>query len=370
VLKYQENLSEIIATALENKKVHYREIRRRVEKILGYELRSDNRPLKYLSDMVDDDILTRYDKTGKRGTKVFYSLTDKGKRKHHLKILGTGIQVQKRRNLYQLLIFFEMYKRGSLMSKRQLMNFLRIIGSSIDKLERLQEDIPSISPNLINFKPINGIEITAITQHKQETRSSRTYYYVIIPGFSVEEFVMYLKLLKFGMEPRPFTSYPAILQTPFISYMSFTKKEVLSAIKTLKEYGLIKNIISIYHEKRFVLENENLRRLISLVWLVQLLDVHLLYLRLIHKRPSPRDKEYLRLYVNEEIATKLRNLAYDIRYNKQAPDDLRKSISLIENNRIYIVREIQEKYNDIIKKDEVISELIEEICFSPFISKS
>ena len=96
--------------------------------------------MKRLSDMVNDGMLIKDDKTGKRGTRVFYSLTDKGKRKHHLKILGTGTEVQKRRNLYQLLIF-EIYKRGSLLSKRQLISFLRNIGSSINKLERLQDNM-------------------------------------------------------------------------------------------------------------------------------------------------------------------------------------------------------------------------------------
>jgi DNA-binding PadR family transcriptional regulator len=370
VLKYQEDFSEIIATALENKKIHYREIRRCVENILGYKLKSDNKLLKCLSDMVNDELLTKYDRTGKRGTKVFYSLTDKGRRKHQLKILGTDTRTQKRIALYQLLIFFEAFKRGNLLSKRQFSVLLKKIGSSIDRLERLQNDKQSISSNVINFKPINEIEIIAIVQHPQKTRAARTYYYVVIRGFSVEEFFMYLRLLKFGIEPKPFTPYPAILQIPFVSYTSFTKKELLSAVETLKKYGLIERDTSIPSEKRFRIRNENLRHLIYSVWLVQILDVHLLHLRLIHKKPSMRDKEYLKSYMNEEIATKLRNLAYDIRHNKQAPEDLKKSISLIENSRAYIIREIQEKYNDIIKKDEVISELIEEICFSPFISNS
>lgn len=322
-LKYQENLLEIIATAIETKEIHYREIRRRVEKILGYEMKSDNKLLKRLDGMVDDGLLTKYDKTGKRGTKVFYSLTDKGKRKHQLKILGISTEVQKRKNLYQFLIFFEIYKRGTLLTKRQLQIFLRKIGSSVDKLEKLQDGKLSISPNIVNFKPVNGVGIMSITQNHRGKFNS-VYYYAIMPGFSIKEFVLYVELLKFGIEPRPFTSDPARLRVPFINYISFTRKEILSAAKTLQEYGLLESR-TILGEERFLITDENLRCLIGSIWWVHIIDVHMLHLKLIHKRPTDKDKEYLKLFVDEKVANKLRIYANDIRIsNKQVKQDRKK----------------------------------------------
>jgi DNA-binding PadR family transcriptional regulator len=337
-LKYQENLFEIIATVIGDRRIHHNEILRRCQTTLGYTI-SHNKILNRLSNMIDDGLLTK-DGTGKRGTREFYSLTDKGKRMHHLKIIGTDPNVQRLISLYQLLIFFEVFKRGALLSKSQLNIFLRKIGSSINKLEKLQDNNFSTSPNIINFKPIDNVEIIAITQNHY-TKFSRTYYYVVTPGLSVKEFVRYVKLLKFGNEPRPFTSYPAILQIPFISYMSFTRKEVLSAVKTLEKYGLLESR-TILGEKRFVIKDENLRRLIGKIWYVNILDVHLLHMKLIHKRPTDKDKEYLRSFVNEKVANKLRIHANDIRVSnkqkKQVQKDVSKSIAFLENNRYNIIK--------------------------------
>jgi hypothetical protein len=178
--------------------------------------------------------------------------------------------------------------------------------------------------------------------------------------------------LKLGIEPHPFASYPAILHIPFISYTSFTRKEILSAVKTLKEYGLFGSR-TILGEERFVIMDKNLWRLIGRIWWVHMLDVHLLHQKLIHKRPTDRDREYLRSFVNEDVADKLRIDAHDIRTSNkqktQAQKKIIKLISLLEHNRNYAVREIQEKYKKTIKENEIISELIEEMCFSPVSSR-
>jgi hypothetical protein len=79
--------------------------------------------------MVDVE-LTKDDPTqGKRGSKVFYALTDKAKKKYRLGILGTDEKIEKCKNLYQLLIFYEVYKRSNPISERKLHRFLRRIGS-------------------------------------------------------------------------------------------------------------------------------------------------------------------------------------------------------------------------------------------------
>jgi DNA-binding HxlR family transcriptional regulator len=131
----QKNISDAIAAAIlkskkENKKdrIHYREIRRRVEDILGHTI-SDRKLLKHLSIMDEEEILHKEDPTRKRGSRVYYELTDKGKRQYRLRILGQE-QVEKRRGLYQLLIFFEVFKGMNLMSERRLLWFLRQIGAS------------------------------------------------------------------------------------------------------------------------------------------------------------------------------------------------------------------------------------------------
>ena len=66
------------------------------------------------------------------------------------------------------------------------------------------------------------------------------WYYTAIPGFSIEEFMIYLKLLKRGWEPRPFTTSRPII--PFTLHISYTKKEVEEAFELFKRDGLIQAI--------------------------------------------------------------------------------------------------------------------------------
>ena len=208
----QDNIPRAIARAIfENKKqnkkdrMHYSKIHSRVEQLLHHPL-SERQLAKNLSDMVYEKLLNRDDPTGKRGSKVYFSLTEKAKRKYNLKILGIDKKVEKRKSLYNLLVFFEVYKRRPLLTEKQLARFLEQIGSSINGLEKVGEtklldNIPETS-----FKPIKGVEIIGLCQYDPKTESNKMWYYTAIPGFSIEEFMIYLKLLKRGWEPRPFTT--------------------------------------------------------------------------------------------------------------------------------------------------------------------
>ena len=211
--------------------MHYSKIHSRVEQLLHHPL-SDRQLVKNLSDMVYEKLLNRDDPTGRRGSKVYFSLTEKAKRKYNLKILGIDKKVEKRKSLYNLLVFFEVYKRRPLLTEKQLARFLEQIGSSINGLEKVGEtklldNIPETS-----FKPIKGVEIIGLSQYDPKTESNKMWYYTAIPGFSIEEFMIYLKLLKRGWEPRPFTTSRTII--PFTLYTSYTKKEVEEALELLK----------------------------------------------------------------------------------------------------------------------------------------
>jgi DNA-binding PadR family transcriptional regulator len=110
--KYKhDNIPGAIARAIsdtekrnEKGRMYYRQILSRVEQLLHHSL-SDRQLTKYLSTMVNEKLLNRYDPTGKRGSKVYFSLTEKGQKKYGLEILGTNIEVQRRKRLYCLLFF-------------------------------------------------------------------------------------------------------------------------------------------------------------------------------------------------------------------------------------------------------------------------
>jgi DNA-binding PadR family transcriptional regulator len=123
----QDNIPGAIAKAIsegqnERGRMYYRQILSRVEQLLHHSL-SDRQLTKYLSKMVNEELLNRHDPTGKRGSKVYFSLTEKGQKKYGLKILGTNIEAQRRKRLYCLLFFFEVYKRTPLLTEKQLSRF-------------------------------------------------------------------------------------------------------------------------------------------------------------------------------------------------------------------------------------------------------
>jgi hypothetical protein len=144
--KYTEdNIPATIARVIfdnekENKKsrIYYSKIKSRAEQLLHHPI-SDSQMCKNLDIMVNEGLLKRDDPTGKRGSKVYFSLTRECKAKHALKILGGSKVVEKQRRLYSLLIFFEIYKRMALLTKRQLAKLLESVGSSLSDLHIIQK---------------------------------------------------------------------------------------------------------------------------------------------------------------------------------------------------------------------------------------
>jgi hypothetical protein len=272
--KYNQNIFDALNTVLleadkNGKRMHYREIHRGVTNLIGSQIsyRKFEQHLKY---MVNENLLFKDDPTGKRGPKVYFSLTEKARRRNSLGILGIDERVHKRRSLYQLLLFFEAIKRRNLLSKRQMNSFLKHIGSSTKNLEKMQEtelsnDMQSIlytqmGRGIVVFKPIKDVEIMGLIQNdSNKDNGGIIYYYIVLPGFTADEFIQYLEMLKKGKDPRPFSSYPAILHIPFVQYTEYTKQEVEDAIASFEHDGLIKPILEIYPgEKRFDISDKSL----------------------------------------------------------------------------------------------------------------
>lgn len=86
------------------------------------------------------------------------SLTEKAKKKQELKILHHDEEAKKRRNLFQLLIFFEVFRSRNPVTKRQLFNFLKQIGISKNDLEIAKEYSASF-PKITHYKHIKNVAI-------------------------------------------------------------------------------------------------------------------------------------------------------------------------------------------------------------------
>jgi hypothetical protein len=309
----------VIASAiLESKKinkggVHRNEVYRSVVDLLGHPL-SQRQFCKYIDNMMLEKLLNKSDPKGKRGSKVYLSLTKKGSRKHHLKILGTDKLIERQKSLYQLIIFFQAFKRSELLSKRKLGIFLKRLGSSAKKLEKAKEIKVSPGNKLIIFKPIIGTEILGIVHGNRKGHFRTVSYYTVTPGFTVKEFHSYLEKLIRDKDPRPFSRFFPKLQIPFVNYRRYTLNEVIDAVNLLREDGIIQIRDGLYPgETRYDISNESLRALVRRVWFIHIIEFSLLIGRLLKDKPVESDKNYLTLSKGNWAADGMIAYAHHIR---------------------------------------------------------
>lgn len=368
-----ENIPRAIATAIfENKKqskkdrINYNALHRRIVRLLKHSI-SQRQFGKQLNNMLHEKILNRYDPKGKRGSRVYFSLTQKGEKKYGLMILGNGKEVQRRKRLCSLLISFEVYKRGPLLTERQLSELLKALDSSINDFKKSKEITQAYSIPRTFHKSIKGLEILGIPSSDRGAKSSKMLYYTVVPGFSVEEFIKYQNALKNGREPRPFLGYPT--RVPFALTESYTKKEVEEAVVSLKESGLVESIGPVLPDEKRYNTTEPLRGLARTIWLVGMIDYQLLISRLLYNRPSDQDKRYLGIYIGEIFVDKVIANAYDIRRsNKEERQIHEQAIRELGERRTHLVQEITSKFDKVIQENEIIRDIVGEICYPPFLS--
>lgn len=222
----------------------------------------------------------------------------------------------------------------------------------------------------IIFKSIKGIEIVGIIQDDGEGRSESISYYTVIPGFTVKEFFLYLKKLKNGKDPRPFSSFFPRFYIPFINYRNYSFREVTDGIKLFKEDGLIKPIDEIFPgEIRYDISNELLKNLARDIWFINIIDFHLLMGKLLFKgKPTESDKNNLASFFGKRTADGMIAEAYRIRHShkKQGREPEQGFIREMDNYKRSLLHEITQTYKQLLSEDEVARELVHGICFSPF----
>ena len=290
---------------------------------------------KFINNLLEKEIIKKRKVTDSNQIipSTFISLTTKGKNDYNLRILEIQITTNKNRILYQLLLFFQCYKRSNLLSERQFKYFLKKIGLKFENMEQMdKKELEQINhhkffSNVTNsYKTYNNISIG-------EFRDSSKYYYVVLPGFTIEECFDYFKLLQKCAEPRPFSEYSKCLEIPYIHFHNFSKKEISDAVQLLKKYGIIKPIADIYPgEMRYDICNDSVKEILNDYWFLHIFDFHISFQRLVYnKKPSDADKEYMKLYFGEQKLKHKLALIYDLR----------------KKNKEEFEKEIQEKYGNI-----------------------
>jgi hypothetical protein len=319
-----DNIYEAITNVLlENKKVkhesrlHQGDIKHRIEQILGHKV-SYRQLRKNLTSMKDQELLNEYDwKEGKRGYKVYYSPKEKAEKMYALKILGSNETVERRKNLYQLLIFFEVFKTSSPLTCRQLGNFLKRIGKSIDNLDEAK-----VTAKVTHYRPIKGVEIIKWIQNNSEAES--------IPGLTIKDVDTYLQQLRKGKEPRPFPTYSAVSDVPYVN-LNYSETEITEAIESLRRINLINLIDGIFPgETRYRIADVSLARFAKDVWLLHDIELRLLFEKLVCEgRPQNKVKDFLTLTYGKWIANRILINAYDARrFAKEQDNTQEKNLAL------------------------------------------
>ena len=277
---------------------------------------------------------------------TFISITTKAKNDYNLHILEIQITTNKNRILYQLLLFFQCYKRSNLLSERQFKYFLKKIGLKFENMEQKDKKELEQVNHYIFFSNVTNSYRTYNNISIGEFRDSSRYYYVVLPGFTIEECFSYFKLLQKCNEPHPFSELSKCLEIPYILFHHFSKKEISEAVQLLKKYSIIKPIAAIYPgEMRYDICNDSVKKILNDYWFLHILDFHISFQRLLYeKKPADIDKEYLKLYLGEKLKHKLA-LIYDLR----------------KKNKEIFEKEIQEKYSNIEELKITRNKIVENI---------
>ena len=256
-----------------------------------------------LQAMVNENIVNKVDKTGKRGSKIYYSLSENARNQHQLQILKVDKDYETKRSIYQLLLYFHSFKRGELLTKRQLNKKMLKFGLRFEGLQEIktgQNRVYTLTGNT-KYTQVNAftnsIRNIGVVEYKVNESSrfvkNNIVYYLYIFGFSVMEFITYIKKLRRLKEPRPFSHYPPFV--PYIFYRNFTDTEIEEAIELFHKASLIKIIPPVFAgETRYYLSDDSLIGLITIIRQIQEIMLYRVITKLTYiEKPDDNDRQIL-----------------------------------------------------------------------------
>lgn len=300
----------------------------------------------HLRYMVGEKILHKQEVEGK-GSSRFYHLTESSRKQYRLRILGMGNEFEKRLSLYHLLIYFEAFKRGKILNDKQLITLLKKMGTSKNKLKQIDiNEFKNLLPNLVTAyeDPISETQIQQFTADTLGGRSKKPKYYVLYLGFSIEEFVSYIRKLRNNTEPRPFSKRVPLV--PFVRFINYSRKEIEEAVNNLQELGLLRTISFAEKkvERRFRIASEALINLTQYIHFIEMISFNQIAIKIFFiDKPNDDEKNILVYYLGEKNASKLIAMAYNERR---------------KNLRTLSKKELQEKKDFVFELSNVIERLL------------
>lgn len=342
----------LIKSQMENSSLTYTTLYKKLAVRLDRKL-SHRDYTSHLTKMIEEKIIYKQEIEGKKLSQ-YYVLTESARKQYQLRIMRSGEEYEKRLSLYHLLIYFETFKRGQILNDNQLDKLLTKIGTSRDKLTKIEGAYE---------EPISDIEIVPLSSKRFANSSRKLMYYVLMRGLSIREFVSYIRKLRNNKEPKPFSRYAAIV--PFVRVIKYTPKEVEDAINLLHKDGLLSQITFTVEkvESRFRLANKALIKLIQDFHLIQTLYFYQIVTKIIFiDRPDEEEKNTLVYYFGEKGANRFIAGASNLRrknlkdLTKQELQEKKDYVTGLSNEIRYLAILFGEQNKEILK-DEFLREL-------------
>lgn len=325
-----------------------------------------------LQDMVDENIVNKVDKTGKRGSKIYYSLSENAMSQHQLQILKVDKDYETKRSIYQILLYFHSFKRGELLTQRQLnkkLHEFRLRFEDLQEIKNKKNGVTTMIGN-IEYTQINAFtnsfkNIGVIKYEKKESCrivKNNFAYYVYVHGFTITEFIKYIKKLKTMKEPRPFSRYPPFV--PYIFYRNFRDSEIEDAIQLFHKARLIKIIPPIFvGEIRYYISDDSLIGLITMIMQIQEILLHKDFTKLTYiQKPDENDRQILELYFGKKgtdfTIAKAHQIRKSLRNQPNMQIEGKRTIQEYDYNIGILINSLNNTYENRFMSNELLMNLI------------
>jgi hypothetical protein len=301
--------------------------------------------------MIENNFLIKYDDK-KRGTKVYYQLTQDGKNSYQMGILRKDEKLKK---LYQLLLFFECVTKMNSISKAGLDKALRYVNATEGDLDQ-ESNTRVVGSNVtqITYRNKGPIKVQKIVRRKDE--STDWYYYLRQDGLTVKEV---MKFLKSTGESNHF----------LIGDLKYKRNDIANGIEQLRTYGLLKHAASYDRSTRYRINNDMVQEMIHELWHIHDIEFSYLLTEWNFRKPTEHEEECLKSLVGKQESQSIKNKAY-FRRNENKKLSV-KDNDIMKENRFYdkavdlLIRKFYQKYRQMIKENHLYRNMIENVIIRP-----
>jgi hypothetical protein len=278
------------------------------------------------------------DDSGRKGAKVFFSLTESAIKGYQLEVLGVNEKSSKQRILYQLIFLRETHGLDYSIYEQDLDFFLSNIPASRKDLIIDSEEEDEELGTFTYYKPIKGISIHRLSFKQRKYNKAETYYNIRLPGVSIRDVI------------NPNLGRRISFPLPF-DHILFTEEEVRDGIYKLQNAELIRPVPYINDEERYSLVNNEFRQLLDGLYSVHSEKMGLIRHRWMYERSTKEEYKQIELIYGKKKAHEMMNYSYQIRQG------IRKEIK--ENKSL--VQQVQRWQSDYKLQMAKISDKIQKI---------